>query len=160
MPQRQSQDERLKFLTTDIHELASLDTVEGTADAAEAVLGLADIFVTEEPNVKKLAPLVAQLDSLLDVLNSPLGKIVGASLPFVSIGTGLMKFYLETTKEEPTLAQSVALISQAAYLESFKEFAQQRPKVQSWLASASQGEKAKNILARNTRNRQCLWCPE
>ena len=95
--------------------------------------------------MQKLAPLVTQLDSLLDVLNSPMGKIVGASLPFLSIGTGLLKLYLETTKEEPTLAQSVALISQAAYLESLKEIAQQNPKIQKWLTSASQASKAKTI---------------
>ena len=134
-----------KFITTDIRELTSLDTLEGAADAAEAVLGLADVLATEGPNVQRLAPLVTQLDSLLDVLNSPMGKIVGASLPFLSIGTGLLKLYLETTKEEPTLAQSVALISQAAYLESLKEIAQQNPKIQKWLTSASQASKAKTI---------------
>ncbi|MEM6716880.1 MAG: low-complexity protein, partial [Cyanobacteria bacterium P01_C01_bin.147] len=134
-----------KFLTTDIRELASLDTVDSSKDAAEAVLGLAEILQTEGPNVQQLAPLVTQLDSLLDVLNSPLGNIVGASLPFVSIATGLLKFYLEQTKQEPTLAQSVALISQAAYLESFKDFVQQQPRVQKWLAASDKQAQAQAL---------------
>ena len=36
-----------KFITTDIRELTSLDTLEGAADAAEAVLGLAAVLATE-----------------------------------------------------------------------------------------------------------------
>ncbi len=121
-----------KFLNTDIRELGSLDTVEGTKDAADAVLGLAEVLQTDGPDMQQLAPLVTQLDSLLDVLNSPLGNIVGASLPFVPIATGLLKFYLEKTKQEPTVAQSVALVSQAAYLATVKEFLEQ-PQCDRWL---------------------------
>ncbi|MEO1207954.1 MAG: pentapeptide repeat-containing protein [Cyanobacteria bacterium J06638_20] len=128
-----------KFLTTDIRELASLDAVDSTADAADAVLGLAEALAEEGPQIAQLAPLVNQLDSLLDALNSPFGKLVGASLPFISIATGLLRFYLETTQSEPTLAQSVALLSQAAYLESFKEFiTRQSPQNQQALMAASQ----------------------
>ncbi|MBE9113687.1 hypothetical protein IQ273_30395, partial [Nodosilinea sp. LEGE 07298] len=133
------------FLTTDIGDLVSLKTIDGAADAAAAVLGLAEVLATEGPNVQKLAPLVAQLDSLLDALNSPLGKLVGATLPFVSIGTGLLTFYLEATKQKPTLAQSVALVSQAAYLESFQEFVKQHPKVEQWLIAKDGTPQAKAI---------------
>ncbi len=133
------------FLTTDIRDLVSLDTADRAADAADAVLGLAEVLAEEGPNVQKLAPLVNQLDSLLEALNSPLGKLVGATLPFVSIGTGLLKFYLETTKKEPTLAQSVALISQAAYLESFREFVKQHPKVEQWLNAKDSTPQAQAI---------------
>ena len=134
------------FLTSDIRDLVSLNTIDGTADAADAVLGLAEILAEEGPNVQKLAPLVNQLDSLLDALNSPLGKLVGATLPFVSIGTGLLKFYLEITKKDPTLAQSVALISQAAYLESFREFVKRHPKVEQWLNAKDGTPQAKTLL--------------
>ncbi|ESA36555.1 pentapeptide repeat protein [Leptolyngbya sp. Heron Island J] len=120
------------FLTTDIRELISLETVDSSKDVAEAVLGLADVLETEGPNIQKLAPVLTQLNSLLDALNSPLGRIAEASLPFISIGTGLLRFYIEKTKKEPTIAQSVALISQAAYLETVKSFLNQ-PKLKSWL---------------------------
>jgi len=121
-----------QFLTTDIRDLVSLETVDSGKDATEAVLGLAEALQSEGLDVRQLAPLVTQLDSLLDVLNSPLGNIVGASLPFVSIATGLLKFYLEKTKKEPTVAQSVALVSQAAYMATVKEFLEQ-PQLQSWI---------------------------
>lgn len=132
------------FLTADICDL-SQEGAKGTIDAADAVLGLAAVFAEEGSNIQKLAPLVTQLDSLLAALNSPLGKLVGSTLPFLPIGTGLLKVYLETTQQEPTLAQSVALISQAAYLESFREFVQQHPKVERWLTAKDGTPQAKTI---------------
>lgn len=133
------------FLTTDIGDVVSLDTANSIVDAADAVLGLAAVLAAEGPNVQKLAPLVNQLDSLLAALNAPLGKLVGSTLPFASIGTGLLTFYGETTKQEPSLAQSVALVSQAAYLESFREFVQQHPKVKQWLIAKDNTPQAKTI---------------
>ncbi|MBE9069763.1 hypothetical protein IQ260_24270, partial [Leptolyngbya cf. ectocarpi LEGE 11479] len=107
-------------MTTDISDLLSGETVESTAKAAEVVFGLAEVLEKEGPNVQKLRPLVNQLDSLLDVLNSPLVDIIEKGLPFISIATGLLKFYLDKTKKPLTLSKCVALVSQAAYLESFK----------------------------------------
>ncbi len=133
------------FLTTDIRDRAALETADGVADAADAVLGLAAVLTAAAPNMEKVAPLVNQLDSLLDALNSPLGKLMGATLSFVPIGTGLLQFYLETTHQEPTLAQAVALISQAAYLEGFREFIQQHPKVEQWLATKAGTPQDKTI---------------
>jgi len=111
-------------LTTDVSELISIDTVNATTDKVGAVFDLAEILQKEGSKVKDLAPLVNQLDSLLDVLNSPLAEIVEKSLPFISIATGLLKFYLEKSKTKLTLANCVALVSQAAYLEGFKKFLQ------------------------------------
>ncbi|MBE9155575.1 hypothetical protein IQ265_01795 [Nodosilinea sp. LEGE 06152] len=133
------------FLTADICDLAPPEGAKGTVDAADAVLGLAKVFAEEGPNLQKLAPLVNQLDSLLAALNSPLGKLIGSTLPFLPIGPGLLQVYLETTQKELTLAQSVALISQAAYLESFREFVKQHPKVEQWLAAKDGTPQAKTI---------------
>ncbi|MEM6426838.1 MAG: pentapeptide repeat-containing protein [Cyanobacteria bacterium P01_D01_bin.128] len=123
-----------KFLTKAVNELVSFEAVEGSKDTVEAVLGLAGALEESGTQIQRLAPLVNQFDSLLDVLNSPLAKVLEAGLPFVSIGTGLLKFYLNVTKEEPTVAQSVALVSQAAYLETVKAFLAQ-PKLKGWLAT-------------------------
>ncbi|MEM9449782.1 MAG: pentapeptide repeat-containing protein [Cyanobacteria bacterium P01_E01_bin.6] len=109
-----------RFLTTDISELLSGDTVDSTAEAAEAVFTLAEVLQEDGANVEKLAPLVGQMDSLLDALNSPLAEIIEKSLPFVPIATGLLKFYLEKSKRQLSLANCVAIAAQAAYLESFK----------------------------------------
>ncbi|MEO0538393.1 MAG: pentapeptide repeat-containing protein [Cyanobacteria bacterium P01_A01_bin.123] len=114
-----------RFLTTDISELFSGDVVSSSVEAAEAVFELAEVLEAEGQNVQKLAPLVNQLDSLLDALNSPLAEIVEKSLPFASIATGLLKFYLEKSKRKLTLANCVAIVSQAAYMESFKFFLKQ-----------------------------------
>lgn len=113
-----------RFLVTDISELVSIDTIKNTADKAGAIFGLAEVLQKEGSKVEELAPLVSQIDSLLDVLNSPLAEIVEKSLPFVSIATGLLKFYLQKSQKNLTLANCVALVSQAAYLESFKKILQ------------------------------------
>lgn len=109
-----------KFLNTDVGELFSTDTVPSGVEAAKAVLELAKTLKEQSPNVQQLAPLVDRISTLLDVLNSPLVQVVGAGLPFVAIASGLLKFYLDQTKQDPTLAQCVALVSQAAYLESLR----------------------------------------
>ncbi|MGK7902994.1 MAG: NACHT domain-containing NTPase, partial [Hormoscilla sp.] len=111
-----------RFLNTDIRELFSAETIAEGTEAAEAVLELANTLQEEGANVQQLAPLVGNISTLLDVLNSPLGEIVGAGLPFVSIAAKLLAFYLEKTQKPPTLEQGVALVSQAAYLESLQEF--------------------------------------
>lgn len=111
-----------KFLTTDISELISGDVIGNSVGTAEAIFELAEVLDKEGQNVQKLAPLVGQIDSLLDVLNSPLAEIIEKGLPFVSIATGLLKFYFNKSKRPLTLTNCVALVSQAAYLESLKSF--------------------------------------
>jgi hypothetical protein len=132
------------FLTTD-YDLAALATGDRAADAADAVLSLAEVLTKESPDRRRVASLISQLDSLLDAINAPLGKLMGATLPFVAISTGLLKVYGETAKTEPTLAQAVALMSQAAYLESLREFVRQHPKIQQWLMAKDSTPQAKTI---------------
>ena len=59
------------FLTADIRDRAI--NAERAADAADAVLALAAGLAAAGPHRPKLAPLVLQLDSLLDAINAPLG---------------------------------------------------------------------------------------
>ncbi|MBD2233233.1 hypothetical protein [Phormidium tenue] len=132
------------FLTTD-PDLAALESVDRVADAADAVLGLAEALKEDNPNLGRVAALVSQLDSLLAAINAPLGKLIGATLPFVSISTGLLRVYGETAKKEPTLAQAVALMSQAAYLESLREFVKQHPKIEQWLIAKDSTPQARTI---------------
>lgn len=133
------------FLTADIHDLVSLDTADRAADAADAVMGLAAVLAEAEPNLQKLALLVSQLDSLLDALNSPLGKLMGATLPLADIGTGLLLFYRETTQTEPTPAQAIALVSQAAYLESMRELVKRNPRLGQLLTHNDSTPRARTI---------------
>ncbi|NJP11193.1 MAG: hypothetical protein HC866_18380 [Leptolyngbyaceae cyanobacterium RU_5_1] len=108
------------FLNTDIREFFSVETAKTGADSAKAVLELAKALKEQGPKDATLAPYVQQISSLLDVLNSPIAQVVGSALPFVNIATSLLKIYTDLTQEEPTLEKSVALVSQAAYLESFQ----------------------------------------
>ncbi|MEA5449386.1 hypothetical protein VB780_12455 [Leptolyngbya sp. CCNP1308] len=132
------------FLTTD-HDLAALETADRAADAADAVLALAKVLTEERPDLRRVAALVGQLDSLLEAINAPLGKLMGATVPFIGISTGLLKVYGETAKTEPTLAQATALISQAAYLESLREFVKQHPKIEQWLIAKDSTPQARTI---------------
>lgn len=109
-----------KFLNTDIREFFSPETAKTGAESAKAVMELAKTLKEQGPKDANLAPYVQQISSLLDVFNSPIAQVVGSALPFVNIATSLLKLYTDLTKEEPTLEKSVALVSQAAYLESFK----------------------------------------
>jgi hypothetical protein len=108
-------------LNTEIKWPDGTETVKGGVDATKALLELAKAL-NEKKAAQELAPLVGSMSSLLDVLNSPLVQVAGTALPFVSIAAGMLKFVLEQTHKEPTLADCVVLIGQAAYLKSLLEF--------------------------------------
>jgi len=111
-----------RFLNTDIEDLFSAESVTEGVEAAGKVFELAKVVQEKGSNVEQLAPFVGKISTLLDVLNSPLGEIVAAGLPFVSLGAKLLAFFLEKTKKQPTLEECIAIVSQVAYLESLKGF--------------------------------------
>jgi uncharacterized protein YjbI with pentapeptide repeats len=102
-----------KFLTTDIKELCSVEAAEGMGEAGKTAAEVAKMFKEQGLDNSNL---------LLEVLNSPLAQVVGTGLPFVGMAGKLLAFFIEKTQQQPTLAECIFLVSQAAYLESFKEF--------------------------------------
>jgi len=102
-----------KFLNTDIKELCSADAAEGIGEAGKTAAEVAKMFKEQGLDNSNL---------LLEVLNSPLAQVVGTGLPFVGIAGKLLAFFIEKTQQQPTLAECIFLVSQAAYLESFKDF--------------------------------------
>ncbi|MBD2384324.1 hypothetical protein [Cylindrospermum sp. FACHB-282] len=117
-----------KFLTTDIRELnlgQGVEAVKTGADAAKAVLDLAKA-VKEQ---KSLNPYIGEIASLLDILNSPLGQIAGTVIPFAPIALTIIKLIADQTQKELSLVQCVALVSQAAYLESFRAIITEKPEL-------------------------------
>ncbi|MEA5496136.1 NACHT domain-containing protein [Limnoraphis robusta] len=114
-------------LNTDI-ELSLTGTVSAGVEGGKAVFELAKAL-QENKNAKELAPIIENFDSLLDVLNSPLGKVAGTALPFLPIATGILTYIAEQTRSEPSLADSVQLVSQVAYLESLRVFLKEHPKL-------------------------------
>ncbi len=102
--------------------LVSAETVEGIANASEKVFELAETL-SDEDNLKdtKVKELVATIPTLLEALNSPLGQVVKSSVPFLPIATGLIQFGIKVLNKEPTVAETVAIVSQVAYLESINK---------------------------------------
>ena len=108
-------------LNTEIKWPDGIETVKGGVDATKALLELAKAL-HEKKTVQELAPLVGSMSSLLDVLNSPLVQVAGTALPFVTVATGILKYFLEQKHKELTRQESVVLIGQAAYVKSLSEF--------------------------------------
>ncbi|MBW4593022.1 MAG: pentapeptide repeat-containing protein [Brasilonema angustatum HA4187-MV1] len=112
---------RLSQIWKSFRELFSTETLETTAESSKAVLEGAKTLQEQGKNLELLKPLVEQSSSLLEVLCSPTAQVVGAGLPFVPIAIAILRLYRHITRKEPTLEECVTLLSQAAYLESFKE---------------------------------------
>ncbi|MGB3534932.1 MAG: pentapeptide repeat-containing protein [Microcoleaceae cyanobacterium] len=125
-----------KILNTDI-ELSPSAIATGSADTAKAVLGLAKAL-DQNKGIKELKPFLENIDSLLDILNSPLAQVVGSTLPFVPIATTILTYIAQQTRSEPTLEDSVLLVGQVAYLESIKQFLKTHPEIQLTETSASE----------------------
>ncbi|MBD0310106.1 MAG: hypothetical protein ICV80_18965, partial [Microcoleus sp. T1-bin1] len=102
-----------KFLNTDIKELCSPQAAEGIGQAGKTAADLAKMFKVQGLDNSNL---------LLEVLNSPLAQVVGTGLPFLGIAAKMLAFFMEKTQQQPILAECIFLVSQAAYLESFKHF--------------------------------------
>jgi len=100
------------------------ETVKGGIESGKAVFKLAEVLpavLPESKDAKELKPFIENIDSVLDVLNSPLGKVVGAGLPFLPIATGIISYIVEKTRQELTLEDEVQLVAQVAYLESIRK---------------------------------------
>ncbi|BAY42559.1 pentapeptide repeat protein [Scytonema sp. HK-05] len=112
---------RLSHIWRGFRELFSTETLETTVESGKAVLEGAKTLQEQGKNLELLKPLVEQSSSLLEVLCSPTVQVVGAGLPFVPIAIAILRLYRHITRKEPILEECVTLLSQAAYLESFKE---------------------------------------
>lgn len=95
--------------------------IKTSTETGKAVLEAAKTLKEQSPSIDILKPVVQNSSSLLDVLCSPVAQVIGASLPFVPLAIALLKFSRDISRQEPTLEECVAIISQAAYLESWKE---------------------------------------
>ncbi|MCT7989297.1 pentapeptide repeat-containing protein [Laspinema olomoucense] len=128
-PKRRSMAIKLwKFLKTDIRELnwgETLEDVKTGSEAGKAFFDLADVIQEQGSSLETLKPYLDPLSSLLDALNSPLGEVAGAVIPLAPIPIALLKIIAKATKKEPTLVQSVALVSQVVYLQSLQKILQE-----------------------------------
>jgi len=127
-----------RVLNTEI-ELNLLETVQGGAESAKAVLEIAKAL-QENKDAQELKPFIENIDSVLDVLNSPWVSIVKESLPFLPIATEIISYIVEKTRKEPTLEDAVQLVAQVAYLESIRQFFIDNPEIQNRLTETEASE--------------------
>ncbi|MEM9271752.1 MAG: pentapeptide repeat-containing protein [Cyanobacteria bacterium P01_F01_bin.143] len=97
------------------------DAIATGAEAAQAVFDLAETIQDQGSNSPRIQALASKIPTLLEALNSPLGQIVNSTVPFLPIAVGIINFYREARKQEPTIAQIIAIVLQTACLESIKE---------------------------------------
>ena len=64
--------------------------------------------------------LATNIPILLEALNSPIGQVVNSAVSFLSIATGLINNFVEENQKEPSIAEIIGIVTQAAYLESIK----------------------------------------
>ncbi len=133
-----------QFLNTEI-ELNFSETVKGGVESAKAVLEIAKAL-QENKDAKELKPFIENIDSVLDVLNSPLGKVAGAGLPFLPIATGIISFIVEKTRQEPTLEDAVQLVAQVAYLESIRQILIDHPEISENLTETEASEQVQKQI--------------
>jgi len=126
-----------KFLNTDIKELCSAEAAEGIGEAGKTAAEVAKMFKEQGLDNSNL---------LLEVLNSPLAQVVGTGLPFVGIAAKMLAFFIEKTQQQPTLAECIFLVSQAAYLESFKEVLGQDESLLNRIGQTPVSDKVKQLL--------------
>ncbi|HLO87654.1 MAG TPA: pentapeptide repeat-containing protein, partial [Nostocaceae cyanobacterium] len=110
---------RLSQIWQQFRQVFSAETASTAAESSSAVIQLADTIQEQGKNLELLKPLLENSGSLLEVLCSPEVQLVGSSLPVVSIGVKLIKYYYDQTKKEPSLEECIVIVSQAAYLQSF-----------------------------------------
>jgi hypothetical protein len=127
----------VEFLKTDIKELCSADAAEAIGEAGKTAAEVAKMFKEQGLDNSNL---------LLEVLNSPLAQVVGTGLPFVGIAAKLLAFFIEKTQQQPTLAECIFLVSQEAYLESFKEFLGQDESLLNRIGQTPVSEGVKQLL--------------
>ena len=82
---------------------------------------------------------------LLEVLNSPLAQVVGTGLPFVGMAAKLLILSKKLNSSQRPLS-AFSLVSQAAYLESFKEFFEQNDSLLNHIGQTPVSDKVKQLL--------------
>ena len=128
---------RIKKFFTYITELFSADAAEAIGEGGKTAAELAKMFKEQGLDNSNL---------LLEVLNSPLAQVVGTGLPFVGIAAKMLALFIEKTEQQPTLAECIFLVSQAAYLESFKGFLEQDENLLNRIGQTPVSDKVKQLL--------------
>ncbi|MEM1293542.1 MAG: pentapeptide repeat-containing protein [Cyanobacteria bacterium P01_H01_bin.162] len=109
-----------QFLNTDVREIPWGELAEQGIDAVTATSELGSTLREQAPNLKRLQPHLQQIEPFLQTLESPVTQLAVSGLPFVSIGIGLLRIYLDLSKTDPTYESAVVIAAQLAYLQSLE----------------------------------------
>lgn len=90
------------------------------ADSGTALISLAD-ELRESQNSERIGAYASSLSSLLEILDLPFVRLTGGLLPFIPVAVEILKYLSKSIKQNPNLEICVAIVSQAAYLESFQQ---------------------------------------
>ncbi len=99
-----------------------IDAVGAGTDTLQAIAGLAKELKEQSGNLEVLKPLIASAPLLFDVLNSPAVQVVAAGVPFLSVGTTLLKLCSQGSKRDLGWEECALLVASAAYMESLPKF--------------------------------------
>ena len=109
-----------QFLNTDVREIPWGELATQGIEAVTATKDLGEALKEQAPHLKQLQPYLKQIEPFLNTLDSPVTQLAVSGLPFVSIGIGLLKLYLDSSKTDPSYETSVAIAAQLAYLQSLE----------------------------------------
>ena len=114
-----------QFLNTDVQDIPWGELAENGIEAVSASSDLADKWEEHKSDLNQLEPYFGKVEPFFKVLNDPDAQMVISGLPFVSVGIGLLRLYLNLSKTEPTFENSVVLVAQLAYLQSLEAVLEQ-----------------------------------
>ena len=114
-----------QFLNTDVQDIPWGELAEKGIEAVSASSDLADKWEEHKSDLNQLEPYFGKVEPFFKVLNDPDAQMVISGLPFVSVGIGLLRLYLNLSKTEPTFESSVVLVAQLAYLQSLETVLEQ-----------------------------------
>ncbi|MFG6094072.1 pentapeptide repeat-containing protein [Leptothoe sp. ISB3NOV94-8A] len=109
-----------RFLNTDVKEIPWGELTEKGIEAVSAAGELGEKWEEHKNTLNQLEPYFEKVEPVFKILSDPDAQMVVSGLPFVSVGIGLLKLYLNLSKTEPTFASSVILVAQLAYLQSLE----------------------------------------
>ena len=110
------------LLNTDVRELGLLswESADWMIEGTTSLIELGGIVSENQKFLPQIASILEVAEPLIGVLDSPMSEVVGGLLPFGSIGLGILKACLKGIQNEPSLAECVAIVGQAAYLQSLQ----------------------------------------
>ncbi|HEY9818880.1 MAG TPA: pentapeptide repeat-containing protein [Candidatus Obscuribacterales bacterium] len=109
-----------QFLNTDVKAIPWGNVAEQGIEAIKTLPDTAEAWQDNAAKIQQLAPYAQKAEPLLKALDDPMIQLAMAGLPFVSIGTNLLKLGLAMAKVDPTFESSVAIVAQLAYLQSLE----------------------------------------